>query len=427
MAAAHKEDIAHKLAAAILQSSTEKLPPSSDPFSVSFGTISSKPIYNAHVHRRLANSAALGLGLTGLFLAIGLTAAWYGYFRAIVNPDARSGFGRDPLRRNRGSHVSSNQQGDDFEYDQEEDIDDGTSPPGGGMRRTSDSSGDEGWGQQSQPPPGGLTDPEDPYRGSAMTGESSDIYGDTLGPKGSQRWDWVDRSNEEDDGDDDGEDRNDQYNKTRHNVETFSLPAPRKGKSSGHHLIINDIASNNPKYWRGLSEKVARKQNSEKSHKKQMISIGEDTDDKISSPRAPFVESIDGLLKKHDIGTSIKDGFQQSLRFLRRPAVDNKMADANVPDFKGTGGRDARSTTTTSASSRSGPPMGGHRLQISFDEESLGLYSGSGAGNDIESIEWEAQATERMALARQKSNSGDNGSRGRSTRAPIVIGRVLNS
>lgn len=289
------------------------------------------------------------------------------------------------------------------------------------MRRTSDSSGDEGWAQQSQPPPDGLMDPEDPYRGSAMTGESSDIYGDTLGPEGSQRWDWVDRSNEEDDGDYDGEDRNDQYTKTRHNVETFSLPAPRKGKSSGHHLVINDIATNNPKYWRGLSEKVARKQNSERSDKKQMISIGEDTGDNISSPRAPFVESIDGLLKKHDIGTSIKDSFQQSLSFLRRPAADNKMSDANVPNFKGTGGRDARSTTTTSASSRSGPPMGG--LPSSFDEESLGLYSGSGAGNDIESIDWEAQATERMALARQKSNSGDNGSRSRSaTRAPI--GRV---
>ena len=422
MAAPHKEDIAHKLSAAILQSSAEKMSPSSDPFSVSFGTISSTPIYNAHVHRRLANSAALGLGLTGLFLAIGLTVAWYGYFRAIVNPNARSGFGQDPLRRNRGSHVSSNQQDDDFEYDREEDIDDGTSPPGGDMRRTSDSTGDE-WAQQSQPPPDGLTDPEDPYRGSAMTGESSDIYGDTLGPKGSQRWDWVDRSNEEDDDDDnDGEDRNDQYTKTRHNVETFSLPAPRKGKSSGHHLVINDIATENPKYWRGLSEKVARKQNSERSDNKQMMSIGEDTDDKISSPRAPFVESIDGLLKKHDIGTSIKDGFQQSLSFLRRPAVNNKMPDANVPDFKGTGGRDVRSTTTTSAesaSSRSGPPMGGHRLPSSFDEESLGLYSGSGAGNDIESIDWEAQATERMALARQKSN---NGSRGRSTRAQLSLG-----
>ena len=165
---------------------------------------------HAHAHRRLANSAALGLGLTGLFLAIGLTVAWYGYFRAIVNPGARSGFGTDPLRRNRGSNLGSNQEGDEFEYEREDDTDDGASPPGGGIRRGSDSFGDDGWAAQPPPPPAGLTDPENRYRGSAMAGDSSDIYGDTLGPRGSQRWDWVDRSNEEDGVDgDEGEDRND--------------------------------------------------------------------------------------------------------------------------------------------------------------------------------------------------------------------------
>ena len=440
------------------------LPPSvdknADAFSAPvsrFGTISGTPtstiLYyhgnseHVHAHRRLANTAALGLGLTGLFLAIGLVVAWYGYFRSIVNPDARSGFGRDPLRRNRGSHLSSNQQDEDFEYEREEDIDDGASPPGGGMRRASDSSGDEGWATQPPPPPAGLTDPEDRYRGSAMTGGSDDIYDDTLGPKGSQRWDWVDRSNEEEeDYDEAGEDRNDDDNggrqpstytyrrpqqqshtKANNDDITFSLPAPRlhKGKSS----------------WRALSDR------------KMLGPIEEDPSDATPrpNPSSGLNENIDGLLKKYEIGASIKGGIQQGLDFLRRQPSSTARSSSNskfptatggfkdvapqLPEFRNAkGGGYARSTATTSLSSRSGPPMGEAGVEFSFDEESLGLDShsttfilGGGAGDDMESVDWEAQATERMELARKKLSASSDICRAKSKekwQAPIVIGQV---
>ena len=458
----------HSSAKLALPSSVDK----NDPvFSARFGTISgtltSTILYHGnsdhvHAHRRLANTTALGLGLTGLFLAIGLIVAWYGYFRSIVNPDARSGFGRDPLRRNRGSHLSSNQQGEDFEYEREEDIDDGASPPGGGMRRASDSSGDEGWATQPPPPPAGLTNPEDRYRASAMTGGSDDIYDDTLGPKGSQRWDWVDRSNEEEEDydDGDGEDRNDddnggrqpstytykrqqQQNHTKANNDeiTFSLPTPRphKGKSS----------------WRALSEKVVQKDNCGRNGDHKMLGpIQEDPGDAIPRPNNPsngLNESIDGLLKKYEIGTSIKDGIQQGLGFLRRqpssatksssnskfPTTAGGFKDAapQLPEFRNAkGGGYARSTATTSASSRSGPPMGEAGVEFSFDEESLGLEShsttfilGGCAGDDMESVDWEAQATERMELARKKLSASSDIRRARSkvkSQAPIVIGQV---
>lgn len=434
-------------------------------FGMTSGTPTSTILYHGnsehvHAHRRLANTTALGLGLTGLFLAIGLIVAWYGYFRSIVNPDARSGFGRDPLRRNRGSHLSSNQQGEDFEYEREEDIDDGASPPGGGMRRASDSSGDEGWATQPPPPPAGLTDPEDRYRGSAMTGGSDDIYDDTLGPKGSQRWDWVDRSNEEEDYDEDGEDRNDDddggrkpstytykrqqqqnHTKANNNDNTFSLPASRSHKGSSS--------------WRALSEKVVQKENSGRNGDHKILGpIQADSGDTISRPHilsSGLNESIDGLLKKYEIGTSIKDGIRQGLGFLRRQASSTTRSSSNskfptitggvkdvapqLPESRNVkGGGYARSTATTSASSRSGPPMGQAEVEFSFDEESLGLeshsttfiYSG-GAGDDMESVDWEAQATERMEWARKKLSASGDIRRARSkekSQAPIVIGKV---
>mmetsp|Transcript_37866 Transcript_37866/g.82423 ORF Transcript_37866/g.82423 Transcript_37866/m.82423 type:complete len:114 (+) Transcript_37866:172-513(+) len=74
-----------------------------------------------HNHRRLADSTALALGLSGLILAIILVVAWYGYFRRIyVHPTnaadsaaaTRSGLfpGADEIPRNR-THTMNSDEG----------------------------------------------------------------------------------------------------------------------------------------------------------------------------------------------------------------------------------------------------------------------------------------------------------------------------
>ena len=78
--------------------------------------------------------------------------------------------------------------------------------------------------------------------------------------------------------------------------------------------------------------------------------------------------------------------------------------------------------------------MGEAGVEFSFDEESLGLDShsttfilGGGAGDDMESVDWEAQATERMELARKKLSASSDIRRAKSKekwQAPIVIGQV---